>query len=112
VWLNPPFSDKTPWYKRLVGQYNTGSVSRAVALAPVDPSCDWFHSWFHTADVICYLDGRDWFLEHGSSPSFSTMVGVWNPTDECIPWLNDMGTVVRPVADEKQKTFAEVSTDG
>jgi len=47
VWLNPPFSDKTPWYKRVVSQYEMGNIDRAVVLATVDPSADWFHDWFH-----------------------------------------------------------------
>jgi hypothetical protein len=106
VWLNPPFSDKTPWYKKLVSQYESGNVERAVAVAPVDLSCDWFHDWFNRADVICFLDGRDWYVGHGDSPSFSTMLGVWNPTQELESWLHGMGTVVHPSHDGAQSELA------
>ena len=102
VWLNPPFSDKTPWYRRLVGHVEREEVERAAALGPVDPSTDWFQEWFATADTICFLDGRDWFLDHGSSPSFPTMVGVWNPTAACVDWLTKVGIVVRPLRDDAQ----------
>jgi hypothetical protein len=105
VWLNPPFSSKTEWYKRLVDQYKNGDVNRAVALATVDPSANWFHSWFSTADVICFLDGRDWYLGKGDSPTFSTQIGVWNPTDELMPWLQRKGTVVEPIEDTAQTTL-------
>jgi len=105
VWLNPPFSEKTPWYKRLVGQYNNGDVDRAVALATVDPSAQWFHNWFSRADLLCFLEGRDWYLGEGDSPTFSTQVGVWNPTDELVKWLHTQGTVVEPQSDGKQTTL-------
>jgi len=111
VWLNPPFSDKTPWYRRLVQHIQRGEVERAVAVSTVDPSADWFHQWFSTADVLCFLDGRDWYLGNGSSPSFSTMLGVWNPTPELEKWLSTMGTIARPEHDEQQATLREVTRE-
>jgi hypothetical protein len=97
VWLNPPFSDKTPWYRRVVSQYEMGNIDRAVVIATVDPSADWFHDWFSQADVIAYLDGRDWYLGSGDSPTFSTQVGVWNPTAEVVDVLQSLGTCVEPL---------------
>lgn len=105
VWLNPPFSAKTKWYKRLYDQYNNGDVDRAVALATVDPSAQWFHKWFSTADYLCFLEGRDWYLGAGDSPTFSTQVGVWNPTERLIEHLHTLGTVVEPKDDGKQETL-------
>jgi hypothetical protein len=96
VWLNPPFSDKTPWFRRLVDQYWNGSVDRAVALSSVDPSAEWFHEWFSTADLIGYHEDRDLYLGAGDNPTFSTMIGVWNPTDDVRDVLDRMGTVVEP----------------
>lgn len=103
VWLNPPFSDKPSWYARLVDQYLNGDVDAAVALAKVDPSSDWFQNWFSTADIILLLDGRNWYLERGSSPSFSTMLGVWNPTDDMRSWAHTMGTVVETIGDDSEQ---------
>jgi len=107
VWLNPPFSDKTPWFRRLVDQYWNGDVDRAVALASSDPSADWFHDWFATSDVIYCPPERDLYLAAGNSPSFSTMVGVWNPTDELIPVLQGMGTVVKPVQEDNNAELTD-----
>jgi hypothetical protein len=107
VWLNPPFSDKTPWYRKLVDEYWNGDVSAAVALATVDPSADWFHEWFSTADVIVYLDGRDWYLAQGDSPTFSTQVGMWNPTQEAIDTALNLGTGVRPIQKDKNLSLSE-----
>ena len=105
VWLNPPFSDKGTWYKRLVNQYENGEVDRAVAIATGDVSTEWFHNWFSTADVLCFLKGRDWYIANGDSPTFSTQVGVWNPTPELVAWLKEKGTVVEPQRDEMQETL-------
>ena len=105
VWLNPPFSDKAAWYKRLVNQYENGSVDRAVAVATGDISTEWFQMWFSTADVLCLLSGRDWYIDNGNSPTFSTQIGVWNPTDELIEWLHTVGTVVEPKTSGKQSTL-------
>jgi len=110
VWLNPPFSDKTPWYSRLVSQYQAGDVDRAVAVANVDTSADWFHNYFSTADVVLFLDGRDWYLGHGSSPSFSTMLGFWNPTPDAVEWARSMGTVAHFEADDGQTGLADYDT--
>jgi len=105
VWLNPPFSNKIEWYRRLVAQYRTGNINRAVAIAKVDTSPEWFQRWFSTADVICFLNDRDVYLGHGDNPSFSTMVGVWNPTDRVVSVLSGMGTVARPTVDTPQSTL-------
>ena len=111
VWLNPPFSDKTPWFKRLVSQYEHGDVERAVALSTVDPSAAWFHDWFSQADIICFHEERDLYLGHGNSPSFSTMIGAWNPTDELRETLESMGTVVTPHRDTAQRKLFEDNPD-
>jgi len=105
VWLNPPFDNKPDWYKRLVDQYEQGHVERGVALATGDVSTDWFHDWFSTADVIAFLDGRDWYISNGDAPTFSTQVGVWNPTGDLIDWLHTKGTVVQPMSDNRQTTL-------
>lgn len=97
VWLNPPFSEKGRWYKRLVDQYRNGDVDRAVAVAPVDSSTEWFHDWYSRADVIVFLEGRDHYVRNagsGGSPSFSTMLAVWNPTDSLLETLDGMGVVM------------------
>ena len=117
VWLNPPFSDRAPWYRRLVTQYRHGDVDRAVAVAKPPTSSDWFHDWFADADVITFLSDRDHYLGQGSNPSFSTILGVWNPTNALVAWLDGVGTVTRPLSEGKQTngqqtTLPEVSDDG
>jgi hypothetical protein len=105
VWLNPPFSEKMPWYRRLATQCEIGNVNRAAAVAAIDLSTDWFHDHFSTADIILFLNGRDWYIGHGDSPSFSTMIGLWNPTPDAIEWAKTMGTVARMDTDDNNTTL-------
>lgn len=103
VWLNPPFDAKIAWFKCLVSQYEDGDVTSAIALAPVDTSTEWFQRWFSRADVLGWLEGRDWY-EAPASPSFNTVVGVWNPNDAVLDTLDRLGTVTRPVEVRGQQT--------
>jgi hypothetical protein len=103
VWLNPPFDAKKKWFRRLISQYEDGDVTSATALAPVDTSTKWFQRWFTNADALGWLEGRDWYEATGS-PSFNTVVGVWNPTDDVLETLDRLGTVTRPVDVRGQQT--------
>jgi hypothetical protein len=82
VWLNPPFSNKLPWYRKAVNELEAGNVDTVIALAPVDTSTQWFQNWYSKAELICWLEGRDWYVADGS-PSFNTTVGVFGdyPTE-------------------------------
>ena len=104
VWLNPPFSEKEVWFKRLYKQYAHGDVDRAIALANAGTDTDWFQEWFSTADVLVFLDGRGWYTERGTE-NFASMLGIWNPTDGLKEYLHTLGTVVEPKADDKQQTL-------
>jgi hypothetical protein len=113
VWLNPPFSEKGQWYRRLVDHINRGEVDRAVAIAPVDTSTDWFQDWFSTADNVAFLAGRDHYQNggHGGSPSFSTMVGLWKPTAVACEVLQRRGVLTSVDNETPQQTLTE-ATDG
>ena len=101
VWLNPPFSEKLPWYRRAVNQYERPAVDAVVAVGPVDTSTDWFQDWFTRADIVAFLNGRDWYVSAGRQPNFSTAVAVWNPTGDAIDWLQSVGTVVQTLGDSQ-----------
>lgn len=55
VWLNPPFSDVTPWVARLVSGLDAGEISAACLLAPCRPSSRWFAAALSRATrvVLC-----------------------------------------------------------
>jgi len=104
VWLNPPFSNKEAWYKRLVSQYNAGNVDRAIAIGQAGTDTQWFHEWFTTADKICFIEGRDCYIQNGTE-NFASMLGVWNPTEDCKAVLERFGAVMQPERDTEQTTL-------
>jgi len=98
VFLNPPFSEKQQWYRKAINERNCGNADLVIALAPVDTSTEWFHSWFVKADALCFLQGRDWYIQksQGSQPSFNTAVGVFGEyPDELLSVLDSLGTVMQ-----------------
>jgi len=98
VWLNPPFSDKTQWYRKAVNEVTAGNAEVVVALAPVDTSTQWFHNWFSRANVICWLEGRDWYEANGS-PSFNTAIGVFGQCpNDLVSALESFGVVTETVS--------------
>lgn len=105
VWLNPPFSDKTDWYRKAVNEVNAGNARTVVALAPVDTSTQWFQNWFGRAGYICWLEGRDWYVASGS-PSFNTAVGVFGQyNSELLEVLERKGTLTEPSSVYSQATL-------
>jgi len=102
VWLNPPFSDKTDWYRKAVNEVNGGNATTIVALAPVDTSTQWFQNWFSKATAICWLEGRDWY-EASGSPSFNTAVGVFGECPTAVlEVLESKGIVTETKSTRKQ----------
>jgi len=105
VWLNPPFSDKTDWYRKAVNEVNAGNTDTVVALAPVDTSTQWFQNWFSRATVICWLEGRDWYQANGR-PSFNTAVGVFGHCpDDLLDVLVGKGIVTETKTTSDQTTL-------
>ena len=103
VWLNPPFSMKLQFYRKAVNEYERGNADVVVAVSPSDTSTQWFQQWFSTADMLCFLEGRDWYTQ-GGSPSFNTVVGVWGPVnEELCNVLQRKGCVVERVQATKQE---------
>jgi len=102
VWLNPPFSKKLEFYRKAVNEYGRGNADMIVALSPSDTSTKWFQNWFSQANILCYLEGRDWYVQ-GGSPSFNTVVGVWGETTpELLRVLERKGTVTKTINTTEQ----------
>jgi hypothetical protein len=111
VWLNPPFSDKGPWFERLVNHIERDLVDAAVAVSSPPTSSAWFQDCFSTADQLVFLSERDVYLFNGDNPSFSTVLAFWNPPAAATEWAQTQGVVVEPVSDDTQARLSEVSGD-
>lgn len=105
VWLNPPFSLKEQFYKKAVNEVSGGSADLVIALAPGGTSADWFQRWFSKANLLCWLDGRDWYICDGS-PSFNTVVGVFGtPPDPVCDVLHRKGILTELTEPHTQQTL-------
>jgi len=105
VWLNPPFSNKEDWYRKAVNEVNADNAQTVIALAPVDTSTQWFHNWFAKAEVICWLEGRDWYVAN-STPSFNTAVGVFGDVSTgVIEVLERKGVITEQITTGPQTTL-------
>lgn len=61
VWLNPPFSDVTPWIEEVI--IKSGLLNRAfVALLPADTSVKWFKLAFDNCTECHFISGRISFI--------------------------------------------------
>lgn len=69
VWLNPPFSNKRPWYERLIAH---GS---GIALMPARTETFNLQGYMCAADAILFMRGRIYF-ERGSRPGYNGENGV------------------------------------
>jgi hypothetical protein len=107
VWLNPPFSKKDEFYKKATAEVKRDAVDCIVALAPVDTSTQWFQRRFSQADIICWLEGRDWYVASGS-PSFNTAVGVFGQYPSAlVERLSNFGVVTEQYQTHQQQTITD-----
>jgi hypothetical protein len=105
VWLNPPFSEKLPFFRKAINELQAGNADLIISLAPVDTSTEWFQQWFSRADRLCWLEGRDWYQANGS-PSFNTVVGVFGDyPDSVLDVLDSKGTLTEPIDRHTQETL-------
>jgi hypothetical protein len=69
VWLNPPFSNKRPWYERLLLHGN------GIALMPARTETHDLQTYMRGAQALLFLRGRIYF-ERGHRPGGNGSGGV------------------------------------
>lgn len=69
VWLNPPFSDKRPWYEKLVAHGD------GIALMPARTETHDLQDYMGAASALLFLKGRIYF-HRGSAPGANGLNGV------------------------------------
>lgn len=81
-WMNPPYSDPTPWCKKATVEAALGNV--VVGLLPDDRSTGWYKEWVYPKASAIYTTSRriPFLDEHGvpqnGNPKGSIVV-VWTP---------------------------------
>lgn len=62
-WLNPPYSDITPWVKKAwESTYQFGT--KTCVLVPASTGSNWWRDWVEGKAYITYLNGRITFTGH------------------------------------------------
>lgn len=78
-YVNPPYSNKTPWIKRALIESYFGNTS--VLLLPVDTSAKWFQKWIHPhAAQIRFLNKRLIFPPNLSHAAYASMIVIYSKT--------------------------------
>lgn len=74
--VNPPYSNKTPWIKKAIEEQRKGNVT--VMLLPVDTSTNWFHDLIMPNCEVRWIRGRVSFRK-GSHASYASMLCIFRP---------------------------------
>lgn len=90
VWMNPPYSDVTPWWQRFAAHGN------GIALLPMAKSY-WLNAAWDEADAVTVGDrGGEMFFVRSDNPK---PLRIWFPVwfaafgEECVEALHNVGTV-------------------
>jgi phage N-6-adenine-methyltransferase len=75
VFLNPPYSNPTPFVDRLIEHYERGDVPEAILLENTDSSARWFHKALKACSALCFPSSRIKFRHgrEGCSPRYSSV---------------------------------------
>jgi hypothetical protein len=73
IWMNPPFSNATPWVNKFVKHAN------GVCLLPMAKSA-WFHTIWETADAIACPHRQQQKFTNNKSISYPWFLAAYGPT--------------------------------
>lgn len=60
LWLNPPFSDITPWAQKCAAEMELGA--KILFLTPASVGSNWFQQWVRPSAHTLFLNGRIQFV--------------------------------------------------
>jgi len=97
VFLNPPYSNPTPFVDKLIEHHECGDVPEAILLENTDSSARWFHKSLKACSAICFPSSRLRF-RHGleeCSPRYSSVFFYFGDEMERFRrFFTAVGTVV------------------
>lgn len=73
VFMNPPYSNPTPWVKKAYQESQKGKV--VVGLLRGDTSARWFHDWVLDKATLRFIKGRVKF--NGKPAPFASIIAIW-----------------------------------
>lgn len=69
VWLNPPYSNPTPWVKKALHETLIGNAGLVAALLPAATDTNWFHDYVYGHSEVRLRRGRIKFLQWDGKPA-------------------------------------------
>lgn len=84
VWINPPYSDITPWVLKAAGQCRE-ILQPVVMLVPADSAVGWFSLALQSVDEVRFItDGRISFLRSDTGKPINgnnkgSLLFIWRP---------------------------------
>ena len=98
VWLNPPYSDPTPWMRKVQRELDRDdhrAPAFIVALVCGDCSADWFQN-YGTGEYLGLVGDRISLTNTGDSPRSSNfLIGFGDVPDAVLDLFDRLGTVYR-----------------
>lgn len=68
VFLNPPYSNPSPWMQKTILEISTNRASLVVALIPASTDTRWFHYFVKDQAEIRFIEGRIRFYGWNGTP--------------------------------------------
>jgi hypothetical protein len=131
VYLNPPYSDPTPWLRRLthfVDPEDDAKLDFGVVVLKADTSTDYFQQYVTQAEALCFPDRRLTFYEpeedaEMDDPPWPVLIALFGDPPQAIPEALATGcdglfdqcaiyTTVKPSEIGGQQTLEEILADG
>lgn len=76
AWMNPPFSDPSPWLKKAIQETQAGRCELVVALLPAATDTRWFHDLVLGRAEVRFRKGRIKFIGWMGTPIGSPKAGT------------------------------------
>ena len=88
VFLNPPYSNVSPWLRKALVETKAGRCSLVIALLPASVDTQWFHELVNNRCEIRFVRGRVRFFGWKHTPIISprtpSILAIYRATDHDV----------------------------
>lgn len=78
VWLNPPFSNKDMWVKKLINEIKKGNVKKAMLLLPMAMETKLWHEWILPEKPTLHIPNERIAFMGGTTAPFPSILVEFN----------------------------------
>jgi phage N-6-adenine-methyltransferase len=112
VFLNPPYSNPLPWFKKLDAELDRpDGPSLIIALVRGDVSTTWFQEYATRAKYLCAYEGRISFVGADDNTPFGNFLLAFGEVPESVvEAFNDLGTAYYQVGNDSSELQSRLPT--